>query len=153
MTEKTSSVIASDDTFPKWEGNHGGMVAQQGDIVAAQMQRQSEIMASMAGMLKAACAKINELERMIVNMDRITSVQADALNALIKTRTQALCREYSLNGHEKSVSMCIRNDIARRYGAPVKDLRKVDLGVCTKLIELWEDSEKLFELQRKFGGQ
>ena len=123
------------------------------NALQVQLERTNQIMASMAGMLKAACAKIDQLERQVRWMERITPTQATALNALIRLRSKEVCREYRIEGHEKAVNMLIRNAIRDRWGVATKDLPKVELGTCSELVRMWENAEKLTQLREKAADE
>lgn len=117
------------------------------------IEEQNMYLASMAGMLKAACAKIDELERQVRMMERITPTQAAALNALVRLRSRELCREYRAPGCEKAVNALIRSAIRARWGVTVKELPRVELNLCTEFVRMWENSDRLFALREKAAAK
>ena len=120
------------------------------------LERQQDIMLAMAGTIKAACEKIDRLEAQIKRMEKVTPEQAKNLNELIRNHSIQLCREYGIiwapgcpvDG-AKRISAMIRTDIKKRYGALVRDLCRMDAGMCEEFVRMWEDTPRLLRLRRK----
>ena len=126
------------------------------DAMIAAVQRMGETMCSMAGMIKAACEKIDRLETQIKRMEKVTPEQVTRLNALIRAHAEELCKEYGMlypyggkNDAAKQVGAMIRADIKKRYGALVRDLCRMDAGMCEEFVRMWEDTPRLMRLRRK----
>ena len=120
------------------------------------LERQQDIMLAMAGTIKAACEKIDRLEAQIKRMEKVTPEQVTRLNALIRAHAEELCKEYGMlypyggkNDAAKQVGAMIRADIKKRYGALVRDLCRMDAGMCEEFIKMWEDTPRLLRLRRK----
>lgn len=120
------------------------------------LERQQDIMLAMAGTIKAACEKIDRLEAQIKRLEKVTPEQAKNLNELIRNHSIQLCREYGIiwapgcpvDG-AKRISAMIRADIRKRYGCQVKDLCRMDAGMCEEFVRMWEDTPRLLRLRRK----
>lgn len=120
------------------------------------LERQQDIMLAMAGTIKAACEKIDRLEAQIKRLEKVTPEQAKNLNELIRNHSIQLCREYGIiwapgcpvDG-AKRISAMIRADIKKRYGCQVKDLCRMDAGMCEEFVRMWEDTPRLLRLRRK----
>ena len=120
------------------------------------LERQQDIMLAMAGTIKAACEKIDRLEAQIKRLEKVTPEQAKNLNELIRNHSIQLCREYGIiwapgcpvDG-AKRISAMIRADIRKRYGCQVKDLCRMDAGMCEEFVRMWEDTPRLMRLRRK----
>lgn len=120
------------------------------------LERQQDIMLAMAGTIKAACEKIDRLEAQIKRMEKVTPEQVTRLNALIRAHAEELCKEYGMlypyggkNDAAKQVGAMIRADIKKRYGALVRDLCRMDAGMCEEFVRMWEDTPRLLRLRRK----
>ena len=120
------------------------------------LERQQDIMLAMAGTIKAACEKIDRLEAQIKRMEKMTPEQVTRLNALIRAHAEELCKEYGMlypyggkNDAAKQVGAMIRADIKKRYGALVRDLCRMDAGICEEFVRMWEDTPRLMRLRRK----
>lgn len=120
------------------------------------LERQQDIMLAMAGTIKAACEKIDRLEAQIKRMEKVTPEQVTRLNALIRAHAEELCKEYGMlypyggkNDAAKQVGAMIRADIKKRYGALVRDLCRMDAGMCEEFVRMWEDTPRLMRLRRK----
>ena len=120
------------------------------------LERQQDIMLAMAGTIKAACEKIDRLEAQIKRLEKVTPEQARNLNELIRSHSIQLCKEYGIvwapgcpvDG-AKRISALIRADIRKRYGCQVKDLCRMDAGICEDYVRMWEDTPRLMRLRRK----
>ena len=120
------------------------------------LERQQDIMLAMAGTIKAACEKIDRLEAQIKRMEKVTPEQVTRLNALIRAHAEDLCKESGMlypyggkNDAAKQVGAMIRADIKKRYGALVRDLCRMDAGMCEEFVRMWEDTPRLMRLRRK----
>lgn len=119
------------------------------------LERQQDIMLAMAGTIKAACEKIDRLEAQIRRMEKVTPEQAKNLNELIRNHSIQLCKEYGIvwvygcpdDGAAKIRAM-IRAGIRQRFGCQVKDLCRMDAGMCEEFIKMWEDTPRLMRLRR-----
>lgn len=118
--------------------------------------QQNEILLSMAGMIKAACEKIDRLEAQIKRMEKVTPEQAAAINELIRTQADQLADEYGLTRcygcrgtDAEKIRAMIRADIKKRYGALVRDLCRMDAAMCEEFVRMWEDTPRLMRLRRK----
>ena len=126
------------------------------DAMIAAVQRMGETMCSMAGMIKAACEKIDRLESQIKRMEKVTPEQAKNLNELIRNHSIQLCKEYGIvwapgcpvDGAQR-ISALIRADIRKHYGCQVKDLCRMDAQICEVFVRMWEDTPRLMRLRRK----
>lgn len=120
------------------------------DAMIAAVQRMGETMCSMAGMIKAACEKIDLLWAQIKRMEKVTPEQATAINELIRTQADQLADEYGLSGDGAAkIRAMIRADIKKRYGALVRDLCRMDAAMCEEFVRMWEDTPRLMRLRRK----
>ena len=68
------------------------------DAMIAAVRRMGETMCSMAGMIKAACEKIDRLEAQIKRMEKVTPEQARQLSEMIREQAGQLAGEYGLSG-------------------------------------------------------
>ena len=130
--------------------------ADIGAEIRGYLERQQDIMLAMAGTIKAACEKIDRLEAQIKRMEKVTPEQVTRLNALIRAHAEELCKEYGMlypyggkNDAAKIVGAMIRADIKKRYGALVRDLCRMDAGMCEEFVRIWEDTPRLMRLRRK----
>ena len=120
------------------------------DAMIAAVRRMGETMCSMAGMIKAACEKIDLLAAQIKRIEKVTPEQAAAINELIRTQADQLADEYGLSGDGAAkIRAMIRADIKKRYGTLVRDLCRMDAGMCEEFIKMWEDTPRLLRLRRK----
>ena len=121
------------------------------DAMIAAVQRMGETMYSMAGMIKAACEKIDRLEAQIKRMEKVTPEQSRQLSEMIREQAGQLAGEYGLSGDGAAkIRAMIRADIKKRYGALVRDLCRMDAGMCEEFIKMWEDTPRLLRLRRKW---
>lgn len=124
--------------------------------ICGYLERQQDIMLAMAGTIKAACEKIDRLEAQIKRMEKVTPEQAKNLNELIRNHSIQLCKEYGIvwvygcpdDGAAKIRAM-IRAGIRQRFGCQVKDLCRMDAGMCEEFVRMWEDTPRLLRLRRK----
>lgn len=120
------------------------------DAMIAAVQRMGEAMCSMAGMIKAACEKIDRLEAQIKRMEKVTPGQARQLREMIREQAGQLAGEYGLSGDGAAkIRAMIRADIRKRYGCQVKDLCRMDAQICEEFVKMWEDTPRLMRLRRK----
>ena len=120
------------------------------DAMIAAVQRMGETMYSMAGMIKAACEKIDRLEAQIKRMEKVTPEQARQLSEMIREQAGQLAGEYGLSGDGAAkIRAMIRAGIRQRYGCQVKDLCRMDAGMCEEFVRMWEDTPRLMRLRRK----
>ena len=120
------------------------------DAMIAAVQRMGETMYSMAGMIKAACEKIDRLEAQIKRMEKVTPEQARQLSEMIREQAGQLAGEYGLSGDGAAkIRAMIRAGIRQRYGCQVKDLCRMDAGMCEEFVRMWEDTPRLLRLRRK----
>ena len=123
-------------------------------VPAADMQELSrlppaEIMRGMAVMLKAACDRIEKLERMVSRMQTVTSAQAAELNDAVRRRSRALCEEYRLTDMEAAVNAKIRRDVKSEFGGLIKETSRDDFNLVRDWIGIWEDTNYLRGLKRR----
>ena len=117
-----------------------------------ELEKQREILLSMAGMLKVACEKVDRLEAQIRRMERLTPKEAGELNARIRRRSGELCEEYGLKAIcARAINAAIRAQIRRQFGENAGRLCRADLDVCTAFVDLWEDTDRLWKLKEKEG--
>ena len=109
----------------------------------------AEIMRGMAVMLKAACDRIEKLERMVSRMQTVTSAQAAELNDAIRSRARRLCEEYRLTDMEETVNAKIRRDLKAEYGGLVKETSRDDFDLVRDWIAIWEDTKYLMGLKKR----
>lgn len=125
----------------------GELIRQTPAEVATQ---QNEILLSMAGMIKAACEKIDRLEAQIKRMEKVTPEQSRQLSEMIREQAGQLAGEYGLSGDGAAkIRAMIRAGIRQRYGCQVKDLCRMDAGMCEEFVRMWEDTPRLMRLRRK----
>lgn len=128
------------------EGN--GLTVRE---LTAAMQRQSDLMASMAMMLKASCEKVDRLEREVRRLEKLTPMQVTEMNALIRKRARDLTEEYGLEAvHERTVNTWIRSELKQEFGGTVKEISRCDRELAMGYIRNWENSGKLLNLK---GGK
>lgn len=119
--------------------------------LAAAMQRQSDLMASMAMMLKASCEKVDRLEREVRRLEKLTPMQVTEMNALIRKRARDLTEEYGLEPvHERTINTWIRSELKQEFGGTVKEISRCDRELAMGYIRNWENSGKLLNLK---GGK
>lgn len=109
----------------------------------------AEIMRGMAVMLKAACDRIEKLERMVSRMQTVTSAQAAELNDAVRRRSRTLCEEYRLTDMEAAVNAKIRRDIKSEFGGLIKETSRDDFNLVRDWIAIWEDTDYLRSLRQK----
>ncbi|MCR4622083.1 MAG: hypothetical protein K5663_08385 [Clostridiales bacterium] len=126
------------------------------DAMIAAVQRMGDTMLSMAGMIKATCEKIDRLEAQIKRLEKVTPEQTAAINGLIRTQADQLADDYGLtrcygcmNTGAAKIRAMIRADIRKRYGCQVKELCRMDAGLCEDFVRMWEDTPRLMRLRRK----
>lgn len=120
------------------------------DAMIAAVQRMGETMCSMAGMIKAACEKIDLLAAQIKRMEKVTPEQARQLSEMIREQAGQLAGEYGLSGDGAAkIRAMIRAGIRQRFGCQVKDLCRIDAGICEVYVRMWEDTPRLMRLRRK----
>lgn len=128
------------------EGN--GLTVRE---LTAAMQRQSDLMASMAMMLKASCEKVDRLEREVRRLEKLTPMQVTEMNALIRKRARDLTEEYRLEAvHERTINTWIRSELRQEFGGTVKEISRCDRELAMGYIRNWENSGKLLNLK---GGK
>ena len=114
------------------------------------LERQQDIMLAMAGTIKAACEKIDRLESQIKRMEKVTPEQARQLSEMIREQAGQLAGEYGLSGEGAAkIRAMIRAGIRQRFGCQVKDLCRMDAGICEVFVRIWEDTPRLMRLRRK----
>lgn len=109
----------------------------------------SEIMRGMALMLKAACDRIEKLERMVSRMQTVTSAQAAELNEKIRDRARELSQEYGLTDAEGLINAKIRRDVKGEFGGLIKETSRDDFQLVRDWIGIWEDTVYLRALKSK----
>lgn len=119
--------------------------------LTAAMQRQSDLMASMAMMLKASCEKVDRLEKEVRRLEKLTPMQVTEMNALIRKRARDLTEEYGLAPvHERTINTWIRAELKQEFGGIVKEISRCDRELALGYIRTWENSGKLLNLK---GGK
>lgn len=127
---------------------------EQADLPAAQesmhqqLQRMSEAMQAMAGMLRATHESMEALRQQVRVLEKVTPAQATAINAAIRERASALCDAYKIHGREKSVATMIRKDLRVKFGAvSVRELPRCDYASVCQQLQLWDDYKALKALR------
>lgn len=119
--------------------------------LTAAMQRQNDLMANMAMMLKASCEKVDRLEREVRRLEKLTPMQVTEMNALIRKRAKDLTEEYGLEPvHERTINTWIRSELRQEFGGTVKEISRCDRELAMGYIRNWENSGKLLNLK---GGK
>ena len=119
------------------------------DMQELSLMPPTEIMRGMAVMLKAACDRIEKLERMVSRMQTVTSTQAAELNDAVRRRSRTLCEEYRLPDMEEKVNAKIRRDIKSEFGGLIKETSRDDFNLVRDWIGIWEDTNYLRGLKVK----
>lgn len=110
-------------------------------------------MQSMADMIMTATQKISDLEREVRLLTKVTPAQVKMINAAVRDRARALCRDYQLPEGKgaKLLTTAIRGDIKSAHGTAVRDIPRCEYQVVLERIALWEDYDRIMQIKRKAG--
>lgn len=113
-------------------------------------RKQSEELMQMALQMRSLVEIVNKLEKEVRRLEKLTSMQVTELNACIRKHGRELCETYGLEGKEAKVNTFIRQALRQEFGiSAVKELCKSDFMIAKNVIEMYEDTERLFRLRKE----
>ena len=120
--------------------------------VAQEMQQMREALQPMAGLLRTTNENMQQLQRQVRLLEKVTPAQASALNRAIRERAVELCAIYMLRdeGGEKAVAAAIRKAVKLRFGAAsAKDLPRCEYEVAIVQVRTWDDYKIMKGIREK----
>ena len=112
-------------------------------------RRQSEALIQLSMQLRTMADTVERLEREVRKLEKVTPMQVTELNARLRRHGRDLCEQYGLDGCETKLNALIRAAVKAEFGvSSMKDLCRSDYSIALNVIEMWEDSDKLFNMRR-----
>ena len=110
------------------------------------------VMQGMADMVRATNERVGELERQVRMLEKVTPSQATDLNAAIRVRASATCREYRMEGMESQIAAAIRKAVRLTTGArSVREIARCDYKPVKALVEEWEEYTTIKAIKARGG--
>ena len=107
------------------------------------MAQTMQLMQGMAEMVRATNERMTELEQQVRMLEKVTPSQASDLNAAIRERAAAACKEYRMTGMEKPVAAAIRKTMRLATGArSVREIARCDYKPVRELVATWVESAR-----------
>jgi len=107
-------------------------------------------MRSMSEMLRITNERMSALEEQVRTLEKVTPRQITTLNAAIRDRSAAVCREYRMAGSEKAVNAAIRRTIRNLTGAAtMREIARCDVAAVTDCIREWDEFGTIRKIREK----
>lgn len=114
------------------------------------MAQAMQLMQGMAEMVRATNERMTELEQQVRMLEKVTPSQASDLNAAIRERAAAACKEYRMTGLEKPVAAAIRKAVRLATGArSVREIARCDYKPVRELVESWDEYKTMKAIKGK----
>lgn len=118
-------------------------------IVRGMQDIQAEFM-RVSAELAATSREMTELRRAVRTLTKITPAQAKSLSDGIRARAAALCADYGLTGHEKTVANAIRRAVKMTTGIQsMRELPRDEYSVALDQVEMWDDYKTMKSIQSR----
>lgn len=121
----------------------------------AELQRMGDALATMAAMLQATTESMEQLRRQVRLLEKVTPVQAAAINREIRERAVEICAIYLVRDDRgiKQTAAAIRRAFRLQFGAnAAKDVPRCDYEVAMEMVRGWDDYGKMMEIKRRMGS-
>ncbi|MBR4711500.1 MAG: hypothetical protein IKP10_05660 [Clostridia bacterium] len=113
------------------------------------VSRMAGMLETMAALIRTTNERMAELETQVRRLEKVTPAQAAALNAKIRERAQAVCREYRAQGQEKPAAAAIRRSVRLYTGArTAREISRCDYSPTADLIDGWDDYQEMKKIRR-----
>ena len=117
------------------------------------MAQTMQLMQGMAEMVRATNERMTELEQQVRMLEKVTPSQASDLNAAIRDRAAAACKEYRMTGMEKPVAAAIRKAVRLATGArSVREIARCDYKPVRELVATWDEYKTMKAIKAKGAG-
>ena len=117
------------------------------------MAQTMQLMQGMAEMVRATNERMTELEQQVRMLEKVTPSQAADLNAAIRERAAAACKEYRMTGMEKPVAAAIRKTVRLATGArSVREIARCDYKPIRELVGSWDEYRTMKAIKAKGAG-
>ena len=114
------------------------------------MAQTMQLMQRMAEMVQATNERMTELEKQVRMLEKVTPGQASDLNAAIRERAAAACKEYRMTGLEKPVAAAIRKTVRLATGArSVREIARCDYKPIRELVGSWDEYRTMKTIKAK----
>lgn len=114
------------------------------------MTQTMQLMQSMAEMVQATNERMTELEKQVRMLEKVTPGQASDLNAAIRERAAAACKEYRMSGLEKPVAAAIRKTVRLATGArSVREIARCDYRPIREMVDNWDEYKTMKAIKAK----
>ncbi len=114
------------------------------------MAQTMQLMQGMAEMVRATNERMTELEQQVRMLEKVTPSQASDLNAAIRDRAAAACKEYRMTGMEKPVAAAIRKAVRLATGArSVREIARCDYKPIRDLVNTWDEYKTMKAIKAK----
>lgn len=114
------------------------------------MAQAMQLMQGMAEMVRATNERMTELEQQVRMLEKVTPSQASDLNATIRERAAAACREYRMVGLEKPVAGAIRKAVRLATGArSVREIARCDYRPIKDMVATWDEYKTMKAIKAK----
>ena len=118
------------------------------------MAQTMQLMQGMAEMVRATNERMTELEQQVRMLEKVTPSQASDLNAAIRDRAAAACKEYRMTGMEKPVAAAIRKAVRLATGArSVREIARCDYKPVRELVATWDEDKTMKAIKAKGAAQ
>ena len=118
------------------------------------MAQTMQLMQGMAEMVRATNERMTELEQQVRMLEKVTPSQASDLNAAIRDRAAAACKEYRMTGMEKPVAAAIRKTMRLATGArSVREIARCDYKPVRELVATWDEYKTMKAIKAKGAAQ
>ncbi len=118
------------------------------------MNQTVQLMQRMAEMMRATNERMTELEKQVRMLEKVTPAQARDLNATIRERAAAVCKEYRITGQEKPVASAIRKAVRLTTGArSVREIARCDYQPIRAMVDTWDEYKTMKAIKAKGAGK
>ena len=118
------------------------------------MAQTMQLMQGMAEMVRATNERMTELEQQVRMLEKVTPSQASDLNAAIRDRAAAACKEYRMTGMEKPVAAAIRKTMRLATGArSVREIARCDYKPVRELVATWDEYKTMKAIKATGAAQ
>lgn len=115
------------------------VIARQGQELAANMRQVGSVMRAMAETVTQLSTEVRQLRAQVAQLEKVTPMQARALNLAIQERARVLSIRYA-TGDPAPLRTAIRRALRMETGVrSTKDLARCDYQVAMEIVETWDE--------------
>lgn len=122
------------------------VIVKQGQEMAANVRQVGAVVQAMAGAMAELRGELAQLRAQVAQLEKVTPMQARALNLAIQERARVLSIQYAI-GDPAPLRTAIRRALRMETGVrSTKDLARCDYQVAMEIVETWDEPGTVREL-------